>query len=277
MGIIGINGKIGSGKDTVAKLKNYIDTGGEKIYNSLEGFLEYYSDGLGKYPWEIKKFGYKLKEIASLLTGIPIQDFEKQEIKAKVLGPEWVRWEIVRFPDDSSEGAYTVAHLASEADAEEYLREDRRKLDEINSKMYGGFVESWLHIEKKEMTVRDLLQKIGTDCMRNHLHVNTWVNALFADYNPKYEDYGIEMKEQFIYPNWIISDMRFPNEMEAVKERGGMTVRVVRPNNPYPSSNHASETSLDDAEFDIEIINDGSLEDLYIKVKSIEPLIRSIG
>lgn len=276
MGIIGINGKIGSGKDTVAKLKNYIDTGGEKTYGSLEGFLEYYNDGLGKYPWEIKKFGYKLKEIASLLTGIPIQDFEKQEIKSKVLGSEWVRWEIVRFPDDSSEGAYTVAHLASEADAEEYLRQDRKRLDEINSQMYGGYVESWLHMEKKEMTVRDLLQKIGTDCMRNHLHVNTWVNALFADY-----------REESIYDprsktgggdgsNWIISDMRFPNEMEAVKERGGMTVRVVRPNNPYPSPDHASETSLDDAEFDIEIINDGSLEDLYIKVKSIEPLITSI-
>ena len=32
------------------------------------------------------------------------------------------------------------------------------------------------------MTYRDLLQKLGTEAMRNGLHENVWVNALFADY-----------------------------------------------------------------------------------------------
>ena len=104
-------------------------------------------------------------------------------------------------------------------------------------------------------------------------------------------------KEKLSHPNWIITDMRFPNEMDAVKEREGITIRVVRypktveqsrgPENietvPFDPTNHkhmslwkgdisrlhASETALDDAKFDYEIINDGTIEDLVEKVKEI--------
>jgi len=94
------------------------------------------------------------------------------------------------------------------------------------------------------------------------------------------------------YPNWIISDMRFPNEMEAVKNRGGITIRVNR----YPKdiiidgnlmifdkgssthlrelekiyqNAHASETSLDNANFDYVIDNNGTIEELVEKVRVI--------
>ena len=86
------------------------------------------------------------------------------------------------------------------------------------------------------------------------------------------------------YPNWIITDMRFPNEMEAVVERKGITIKVTRlfqtdviDGNkvswiPIPGVDyvpHASETALDDAEFDYEIINDGTMEELVHKVREI--------
>jgi hypothetical protein len=80
-------------------------------------------------------------------------------------------------------------------------------------------------------------------------------------------------KEKLSHPKWIITDMRFPNEMEAVKERGGITIRVHRDLHngnahisPIP---HPSETALDDAKFDYEIINDGEIVDLIEKVKEI--------
>lgn len=91
-------------------------------------------------------------------------------------------------------------------------------------------------------------------------------------------------KQKLSHPNWIITDMRFPNEMEAVVERGGLTIRVTRlfqtdviDGNkvswiPIPGVDyipHASETALDDAEFDYEIINDGEIVDLIEKVKQI--------
>jgi hypothetical protein len=36
-------------------------------------------------------------------------------------------------------------------------------------------------------------------------------------------------EEDLIYPKWILSDCRFPNEAEAVKRRGGLVIRVERP------------------------------------------------
>ena len=76
--------------------------------------------------------------------------------------------------------------------------------------------------------------------------------------------------------------MRFLNEMEAVKKRGGITIRVNRPcsicgGSGYhkmscpvsKSGEHLSETSLDKAEFDYVVENSGSIEELIEKVKQI--------
>ena len=102
--------------------------------------------------------------------------------------------------------------------------------------------------------------------------------------------------------NWIITDVRFPNECQAIKDRGGIVIRVNRPINLrfsklwklYTSSNkfvskagkfltwlsghdkemweklnHPSETALDDYEFDAVIENNGSIEELVDKIKSL--------
>ena len=193
--IIGINGKIGSGKDTIGEIIQ-----GLCLTNKNQIF-------------EIKKFAGKLKQIGSLLTSIPVEKFEDQEFKKLPMGLEW------------------------------------------------------------EMTYREFLQKLGTEAMREGLHTNVWVNALFADYI-RNDDKLIRITEENLeewqegeYPNWIITDMRFPNEMEAVIEREGVTIRVVRPGTVV--GNHPSEVALDDAKFDYEILNDGSIEDLVQKVREI--------
>ena len=74
--------------------------------------------------------------------------------------------------------------------------------------------------------------------------------------------------------------MRFPNELEAVKSRGGITIRVNRPYTTVVGGNgipatfnqnqfHPSETSLDNAEFDYTIENNSSIEDLIHTVSLI--------
>jgi len=109
------------------------------------------------------------------------------------------------------------------------------------------------------MTVRQLLQKLGTDALRHNLHRNVWINALFADY---------------VYNSkWIITDVRFKNEYESIKNKGGILIRVNRPG--YGTSmkalanDHISETELDGYDFDYTIENNGSLEDLVFKVNNI--------
>ena len=209
--IIGINGRINSGKDTVGNLIKDINC---------------------ENNWEIKKFARKLKETASLLTGIPVKKFEDQEFKKTFLDAHWNK----------------------------EIFENKTSLDKDNKAYNKSIV--------KPMTVREMLQIIGTDALRNNLHQDVWVNALMCDYIP-YSVRGSDYEEY--ESNWIITDMRFPNEMQAVKANGGITIRVVRPSNKEIPLDllHSSETSLDNAEFDYEIINDGKLEDLIEKVEKI--------
>lgn len=74
-------------------------------------------------------------------------------------------------------------------------------------------------------------------------------------------------KQKIKYPNWIITDMRFPNELQAVKDRGGITIRVNRPG--LVESNHLSETILDSATFDFVINNDKDIKHLINEVRKI--------
>ena len=124
------------------------------------------------------------------------------------------------------------------------------------------------------MTYRDLLQKLGTEAMRNGLHENVWVNALFADYH-----FNIEEDEQM--PNWLITDCRFPNELEAVKTHKGITIKVIRDSGNTIGTTHASETALDDyTKWDYVVDNNGSFEDLKTQVFSIlekESLLKYAG
>jgi hypothetical protein len=88
--------------------------------------------------------------------------------------------------------------------------------------------------------------------MRDQLHENVWVNALFADYNEN--------------SRWIITDVRFPNEAEAIKKHGGIVIRI---NRDVDTNNHLSETALDDYEFDYVIDNNSDMYKLALDVKAI--------
>lgn len=240
--IIGINGKIGSGKDTVGKIIQYL-----QCYNTGEITIEDVMSNPEHQWWleeqskfEIKKFAGKLKEIASLLTGIDIEDFEDQEFKKTELAEDWNYYPIIGY-----------GHR--------------------NVPVYGE--------PEQPMLVREFLQKLGTEAMRNGLHTNVWINALFADYKAKWVPTGDSVAEEDVslekeYPNWIITDMRFPNEMEAVELREGVTIKVVRSGTTVGT--HASETALDDAYFDHVISNNGTFEDLIEKVRQILTIERII-
>jgi hypothetical protein len=114
---------------------------------------------------------------------------------------------------------------------------------------------------KQPLTVREFLQKIGTDALRDNLHEDVWVNALMSDY--MYEpDLVTDVCE---YPNWIITDTRFPNEAKAIKNSGGIVVRVDRISVSAINA-HYSEIALDNWDFDYYIDNSGTEDDLANRV-----------
>jgi hypothetical protein len=117
------------------------------------------------------------------------------------------------------------------------------------------------------MTVRDFLQKLGTDAMRNGLHSDVWVNALMADYECTPAD---RAPNGWDCDDWIITDTRFPNEAKAIKDKGGIIIRVDRPG-IKPVNPHPSEVALDDWNFDYKIVN---ISDIYSLKQTVEQVLK---
>ena len=86
----------------------------------------------------------------------------------------------------------------------------------------------------KEMTAREVMQYVGTNVFRKMQH-NVWADATIR----RIQDEGL--------PLALIADCRFPNEVEAIKNAGGVVVKLNR--NLY-DSNHESEKALDTDVYD---------------------------
>lgn len=97
-------------------------------------------------------------------------------------------------------------------------------------------------------TPRQLMQSIGTEWGRRMIHNELWIRSLAR-------------KLDRAETNYVISDLRFPNEAAIIRERGGQVIRLLRPG-ADSSDDHASEAPLPDALVDIQIVNDGSLQHL---------------
>jgi hypothetical protein len=142
------------------------------------------------------------------------------------------------------------------------------------------------HLPLWNMTRREILQKLGTDALRNNFHQQVHVKGLIADINPATD-------------HVIVSDVRFRNEADFIKELGGVIIRINRPmaysypnewaeytkTNTWPffleylefnnvdlfnTLSHPSETGMDDYDrFDCIIENDASLKYLERDLQEI--------
>lgn len=216
--LIGISGKKQHGKDAIAKIIQY-HTDKHPPNVTLEEFVDgrWWSLSLNKPTWEIKKYAGKLKDIVCLLTGCSRGELENNDFKEEVLGEEW--W-VYKVKDTTRNSGLKLIP---------YVNHEGHYDDECLVKM----------------TRRVLMELLGTECGRDIVHPNLWVNSLFADYKGIIEFTG-EISEP-VYPNWIITDVRFENEVDAIKQRGGIVIRVDRPfkigdlvqNNKWVGSNPA--------------------------------------
>lgn len=267
--IFSISGKKGSGKDTVGKIMQILLNSPHLSNEGVQTFLRkevnsdnfYYKDN-----WQIKKFADKLKDIVCLLIGCNREQLENEEFKSTPLGEEWWCWKLER------EGGYSTILLPySQSTGTE-------------------------NFELVKMTPRLMLQLLGTECGRQIIHPQIWVNSLMADYkalnhNNIGQNTGVADYSDADFPNWIITDMRFPNEMKAVEDRNGICIRVERKfittilndgqrltvargimtgeEDLFLKPQHESEIALDDADFQYTIDNNGTIDELIDKVRRI--------
>ena len=130
--------------------------------------------------------------------------------------------------------------------------------------------EYWTNETGFDVTPRLILQLFGTDCMRNGFFDGIWVSLV---------------KKQIIEnpeTNYIIPDVRFPNEVKMIHSVQGQVWQTrrgelpdwfidKRDNNIDPITVHASEWAWidQDSAFEQIIQNDGSLDELQNTVEKI--------
>ena len=126
-----------------------------------------------------------------------------------------------------------------------------------------------------QLTPRWVMQNFATELCRDQFHTDIWIASL-------------ENKLRKSKDNIVITDCRFPNEFESIKKMGGIIVRVKRGPEPVWITHvtgalngdqfdrdilknqygiHESEWGWYGLSFDSIIDNDGSIQDLYNKVK----------
>lgn len=148
----------------------------------------------------------------------------------------------------------------------------------------------WSEHFKKEFTPRMALQQLGTEACRNVFHQDIWVLNLEKRIRDK--------------KNVVVTDVRFPNEIDCIKKLGGTIIRIKRgpepewystaekENNTHPDSIwmlydryetmdrkytyvHISEYAwIGNKNIDMVLENTGTLETLQEKVKSLLTEIR---
>lgn len=112
------------------------------------------------------------------------------------------------------------------------------------------------------LTTRRVMQIVGTEIGRKFFGEDVWINALLEDARQAFAQ-GKSV---------VITDVRFPNEAAYLPLRlrslgfDVTFIRIIRPGQFSKTPVHASEASVDKLPVDLEIINNGSVEDLHARV-----------
>jgi hypothetical protein len=146
-------------------------------------------------------------------------------------------------------------------------------------KIVFSFTDEQLYGEKKETvdeywshTPRELLQSIGTELFRDELPKlrknmtsDIWIKAV----NRRM----IDLRKRG-YNRFVVTDVRFPNEVDYIKNSSGVVWKVNRLMAKITQADHASEAHIDNFECSYEFHNNSTLLNLYAGVdEQIKKLI----
>ncbi|MBU6959639.1 deoxynucleotide monophosphate kinase [Pseudomonas sp. CVAP len=102
---------------------------------------------------------------------------------------------------------------------------------------------------------RELMQSLGTEWGRNTVHPELWL--LLAAQN-----LDLLARTHDTARGFVVSDLRFENEAEFIRQRGGVVIHISR-ESATEVNPHVSEAGIQPAYDDLTLWNDYALEDLY--------------
>jgi hypothetical protein len=108
------------------------------------------------------------------------------------------------------------------------------------------------------LTVREFLQRYGTEAHRDVFGGDFWVKVARAAMLKTLMQGGDDPMHA---PSIVVTDVRFPEEAQTIRDLGGMIVRVVRPEVEVGDT-HASEVVQESIEANFELWNGGTIADL---------------
>jgi len=118
-------------------------------------------------------------------------------------------------------------------------------------------IEGSLKEEPQEIfggrTPREVMQTLGTEWGRDSVYSKIWLDAWERSVS------------NLTYV--VVEDLRYLNEAELIKNRGGKIWRIKRPD--YQCIGHISETEMEGIEPDLVIRNSGSVEELHAMIDRI--------
>ena len=205
---------------------------------------QYIKQILGEDRTHIVHFADALKDACVLIFGIQREDMETEVGKQKLTQVPW-----------------PFAYKHGFGDAE--LRKDgiESTADVWVPYTHSGPL-SWHHPSThqgaegpKFMTVREVLQFVGTNLFRNQLEPDVWVQSV---YRKKYREDDVV----------VVADCRFPNEADFARKHG-ILISIERETG-LEGDAHASETALDGyTGYHHAIDNNGSFDELRRALSAI--------
>lgn len=229
--IVGIKGRKGSGKDTIASMIHYIIAVGPSyaIYDGWE-----FANKQKKNDLDVPSihFADKIKDDLSVMFGINRECFNDWEYKEN------------KYFHFKTKSFITLKEQKENVKVE-------INLEDLKSNNLANWIESFK--EDCVIKLRTLMQYYGSEIIRNNFGINTWVNIAINK--------AITFKDYYGYA--VIADVRYPNEANAIYNVGGKVIHVFKTDNT--KIEHSSEDINCDAR-DYEIDNNSTLLGLFYKV-----------
>lgn len=222
--IISFAGFKNTGKDTSAgMLKFMLNTPKFLHYYWIYKYFGFLSN-FGK--WKVTSFAKPLKEVLSIILGVPVEKFEDRDFK-EFYGVDLDTLKVGR-----------ISQFAKPIMTDKFFSKVAKELDVSTIRCYC-------------ITIRQMLQYVGTNVIRSLVSEDVWIHATLKK------------------DNIILSDLRFKREFEALDNHRSFRILIERPG--CTPGNHASEKEISDLKanrsFEGYINNDGTLKDLFYKVK----------
>lgn len=225
--LIVISGLKNTGKDTTADMLIYMLNTPKFMHN----YIMYKLFGsVIKGSWKKTSFAKPLKQVLSIIFNIPVEKFEDREFKENYF---------------VNLNTLEIKSLDKISDILQECITDNQFSRALKNKDYDFIKSRWI-------TIRQSLQYIGTECMRQFISNDLWINATLRNPN-----------------EIVISDLRFKREFDMISEKNGIVIYIDRPG--IEAGNHASEREVLElyktGMFKYVIHNDGTLKDLFYKIK----------